>query len=173
MPATSAAWTWALHRSISKSYGADCRPSHAKAREHGHTTYVAVWNAGSLRLTDLAPVRGDAPGVDVQGMPRPPASRRLLSVFQEGAVPMLVSYRAQLPAAALGARYRKALIDGGFVVRDGAPQRGAPGCLLVSRGGATTLVLWMHEGAAASSAVLVPLPASDAGQDESVSHATP
>jgi hypothetical protein len=86
-----------------------------------------------------------------------------LSVYQEGAAPLLVSYRAPLPAAALQARYRKALIDGGFLVRDGTSRPGVPGFMLISRGAASALVLWLPEGASTSSALLVPLPA----------HATP
>jgi len=143
------------------------------AREHEHTTYVAVWNAGSLRLADLAPARGDAPGADVDGIPRPPGSRRVMSVFQEGAAPMLVGYRAQLPASALGARYRKALIDGGFVVREGARAPGAPAFLVASRGAASTLVMFTAESVGTSSALLVPLPETQAPPDRSVRHATP
>jgi hypothetical protein len=58
------------------------------------TTYVGVYTDGPLPLAAAFPARGDAPGSDVSGVPRPEHARRVLSAFQRDAAPMLASYES-------------------------------------------------------------------------------
>jgi hypothetical protein len=60
------------------------------------TRYVAIGSDGPLELLAMFPADGDAPGVDVAGLPRPPEARRVLSTWQDGTAPLLVSYESSL-----------------------------------------------------------------------------
>jgi hypothetical protein len=62
-----------------------------EARGQG-SFFVAVASDGPLPLPLLFPSRGDAPGVDPAGAPRPYAARRLLSVWQLGQEPSIHVY---------------------------------------------------------------------------------
>lgn len=79
--------------------------------------YVALWSEGSLPLWKMFPGTGDAPGIDLPDAPRPPQSRRLLSLWQQGEAPMIASYASALAPDVLLARYREALSRAGFEVR--------------------------------------------------------
>jgi hypothetical protein len=50
----------------------------------GVTLFAAFWTEGSFNMGRLFPPEGDAPGRDVEDVPRPPGSKRLLSSFEEG-----------------------------------------------------------------------------------------
>jgi hypothetical protein len=127
-------------------------------REREGTAFVAVSSEGPVRLSQLFPRSGDAPGVDLQDIPRPPGGRRVLSAWQAGHPAMLASYRVELGAVELAARYRRRLIDGGFAVRPGGgPPGGAPRWLLADRAGAFTAVAIDGDGAAHSTVTLLPL----------------
>jgi hypothetical protein len=75
----------------------------------GATRYVSVASDGALELPNMFPSEGDAPGIDLTDLPRPPAARRLLSTWQEGAAPLLVSYQSALPLDELEQRYSSEL----------------------------------------------------------------
>lgn len=67
-------------------------------REARATRWVALWSDGPLPLATAFPARGDAPGIDPPGLPRPRAARRILSAWQAGSAPLLVSYETAVPA---------------------------------------------------------------------------
>jgi hypothetical protein len=71
--------------------------------------YVLIAARDTLALSRMFPSTGDAPGVDVPSLPRPPEARRVLSSFQHAEEPMLVAYRSTLEAAALERRYLELL----------------------------------------------------------------
>jgi hypothetical protein len=133
-------------------------------RDGARTSYVGLYTEGALPLTRLFPAQGDAPGVDPDGLPRPPASRRLLSASVEGAAPLLVSYRSPLPPARIEAQYRGRLIDGGFAVRSATPPaeaaRGAVHALVVEQAQSRrrALVVVTGIGRGESAVTLLPLP---------------
>jgi hypothetical protein len=127
-------------------------------RERDGTAFVAVSSEGPVRLAQLFPGRGDAPGIDLQGVPRPPGARRVLSAWQDAQPAMLASYRVELAPAEFVARYRRRLIDGGFAVRPGGGAAGgAPRWLLAERAGAFTAVAIDRAGATRSTVTLLPL----------------
>jgi hypothetical protein len=98
------------------------------------THYVAVWADESLPLRAMFPAQGDAEGIDVPGLPRPPAARRVLSVFQEHEAPMIAAYESPLATRALITRYTASLEAAGFSVTE-RPNREpkTPCTLLVTR----------------------------------------
>jgi hypothetical protein len=54
-------------------------------RATANTTHVlAIWTEGNFKLLDMFPEHGDARGSDSPNVPRPPASRRLLSAEATG-----------------------------------------------------------------------------------------
>jgi hypothetical protein len=54
-----------------------------RADEEG-TFMVSIFSDQPVRLFDIFPTEGDAPGSDPVDIPRPPEARRLLSAFEEG-----------------------------------------------------------------------------------------
>lgn len=135
----------------------DLRFVWAMRDDSGDTSYVALATEGPVAIPALFPARGDAPGADMPDVPRPPGSRRVLSAYQEHAAPSIVSYRVELPAEAARARYRRHLIDGGFVVRERAVARGETDVLEVRRERSHLAVVVTASGAQASSVTLLPL----------------
>jgi hypothetical protein len=83
----------------------------------GATRYVSVASDGALALPSMFPSEGDAPGVDVPDLPRPPAARRLLSTWQDRTTPLIVSYQSTLPLDELEQRYSSELVAAGRVER--------------------------------------------------------
>jgi hypothetical protein len=64
------------------------------ARRSGSTTTLLVfWTEGSAPLLKLFPPRGDAPGRDPEGLPRPASSRRILAAAEHGAPYHLTLYK--------------------------------------------------------------------------------
>ena len=84
----------------------------------GLTDFMAVWSDAPPAVLSPPP-RGDAPGYDIPGIPRPAGSRRSFNLVEPAAGYILVTYRSDdLPAVA----FREAvgqLVAAGFVV-DGA-----------------------------------------------------
>lgn len=108
----------------------DVRFAWAFGTETG-THYVAVYTEGPMPLAKIFPTRGDAPGSDVLGVPRPARARRVLSAFQRDASPMVASYESELAPEAALALFRGQLARHGSSVEsttttasaasDGAP----------------------------------------------------
>lgn len=74
----------------------------ARKSETGGTHALLIYNRGALKLSELLPNRGDAAGGDLQGIPRPDGSVRLLSAQAVGRPYGLVAYTVQeSPRAAL------------------------------------------------------------------------
>jgi hypothetical protein len=101
------------------------------------TRYVAIAAEGELNVPAMFPADSDAPGIDLPGLPRPPSARRLLTTWQEGQDPVLVSYLSELALTEVINRYTSALAAAGldvervptrvdgeqtFLVRNGARQ---------------------------------------------------
>lgn len=64
------------------------------AKRHGDTTtLVLFWTEGAAKLTEMFRERGDAPGRDVWGMPRPENATRVLSAFEYGKPYGIAHYR--------------------------------------------------------------------------------
>jgi hypothetical protein len=117
--------------------------------------YVRVASRDTLALARMFPGRGDCPGTDVPGLPRPPHSERVLSAFQDGSAPMLVAYRSAVAPDALERMYREVLErEGRRVERSDA---GGQRALLVHDVRSAHLVL-IEPDQAATLAVFVPLP---------------
>lgn len=93
------------------------------------TVYVALWSDASLPIAAMFPALGDAPGVDVHGVPRPQHARRLLSVLQEGNDKAIVVYELRgQPMRAAHDAYLAQLTAAGFSL-DGSSPAGALGVI--------------------------------------------
>jgi hypothetical protein len=128
----------------------------ARAERDG-TAYVAVWTEGPLRLDRMFPAEGDVPGVDPSTLPRPPHARRVLSAWQEQHAPLLTAYSVEMPIREAHASYRRALIDGGFAVRERSEESSEQHWLIAMHGAASLVALIRADGPARSSVTLLPL----------------
>ena len=61
----------------------DLRYIYAEENAEG-TFFVAFWTQGSFKIAEMFPGQGDVPGNDVDGVPRPPDGRRILSAWEDG-----------------------------------------------------------------------------------------
>ncbi len=96
------------------------------SRGERRSVFVALWTEGPLPLRAMFPTKGDAPGRDPEGLPRPPRSRRLLSSEQIGRNVLLTIYgqEAQKPSASehasssqkLAQFYRSMLQERGYTL---------------------------------------------------------
>jgi hypothetical protein len=84
-------------------------------RDGSQTTVVTLWTDESAKLFDLFPETGDAPGRDPPDVPRPPASRRLLSGVEHGLPYSLTLYQVeQLAEGDVEDWYETALVEAGW-----------------------------------------------------------
>lgn len=84
-----------------------------KGRSHTHM--MAFWTQGSFMLKKMFPEKGDAPGSDVAGVPRPPDSRRIMSSYEEGHPYSATIYTgSSMGKKALERHYRELLPDEGW-----------------------------------------------------------
>jgi hypothetical protein len=67
---------------------------YAEATENGETHMVSVWTDGVFDLGAFAPEKGDAPGSDLDGVPRPEGSHRMLTAGADGVPYSVRLYRA-------------------------------------------------------------------------------
>lgn len=90
-----------------------------RAEQAGSALHVVgVRSGGPLPLLDMFPRHGDAPGVDLPHVPRPPGARRLLSVYESGRAPSLAVYeRPGSPATLLAAEAGQLRAQGFSAVR--------------------------------------------------------
>jgi len=110
--------------------------------EVGHLRYVYVtdeittrhvvtfWTEDSFNIAKMLPKTGDAPGRDIDALPRPAGSRRMLSAWEDGQPQSLTVYVAATQGeAALETFYRAELPRRGWSVQvpressAGSPQR--------------------------------------------------
>jgi hypothetical protein len=95
--------------------GALGRIRYVYARRQGERTQVlTLWTDEAFPLGDLASKNGDAKGFDPAGVPRPPASRRLLSAREVGTPWVLAAYAVADDAGSTRAWYRSAMTGAGW-----------------------------------------------------------
>ncbi len=93
--------------------------------EGPQTHFVAMWTTGSFDVDRMFPEEGDAPGRDVEGLGRPPRSRRVLSSFERGEPYTLTVYQARGDEAELERFYRRELASSGWTILE--PEGGRRG----------------------------------------------
>lgn len=104
--------------------------------EAGRSVFLSVSSRGSLRLFDLFPASGDAPGEDLREFPRPEDGRRTLSAGVPG-MGRLASYELQGAEGAIRQRYQEQLVQSGWTAR---PVGTEANSLLAVRAGRTVLI---------------------------------
>jgi hypothetical protein len=131
---------------------------YAAASGAGTTTLVRLYTASPIDLPALFPRRGDAPGRDAPGLPRPPGARRLLSAREPGQPQELTLYEvARGQRAALDRFYRAALPAGGWRALGGTARAAAGDVLVVDRAGALAALVFAEEPDSGSVAILTSL----------------
>jgi hypothetical protein len=141
------------------------------ARTAQGARYVAVWTEGGLPWADMFPAAGDAPGSDVQGLPRPRGARRTLSIGRDQGAAALAVYAHGAPLERMLASYATTLRDAGFEVAR-MPAEDATSAVLHLRKAASSALAFVHEdGARASLVTLVALDAMDASDATAAVHA--
>lgn len=96
----------------------DMRYIYAEEGEHG-THFVVFWTEGPFFVHRMLPDTGDAPGRDIPDVTRPPASRRVVSAWEQGAPQSVNAYVATTggpSVAALERFYRTELPRRGWDV---------------------------------------------------------
>jgi hypothetical protein len=112
-----------------------------EARQHG-SFFVVAASQGALPLGLMFPSRGDAPGFDPSELPRPPATRRLLSAHQADREPALFVYESGCAPDELWDDYLRTLSARGWSLADPAAGMAAPRhAALVLRGGRSAVVV--------------------------------
>lgn len=119
--------------------------------------FVAVWTAGEFNVDRMFPEEGDAPGRDVSGVSRPPASRRVLSGFERGLPHTMTVYASPSADDELERFYRDDLEANGWTLVPLATERtsAAPRTLIAERGErmVTLVLLPDAEGGGSSAAI--------------------
>jgi hypothetical protein len=87
---------------------------YARRGDHG-TEVAAVWTRGPLNLPEMVMFQGDAPGRDVDRVPRPANSRRILSAEMVGRQYGIHSYECAGPATHELAAYDELLPQLGWL----------------------------------------------------------
>lgn len=108
------------------------------------THFIAFWHKGRLSIDELFPTDGDAPGEDSAVAPRPPGSRRLLSMREEGRPYSTTMYAdSTLGVAELGRFYQQSLREDGWEIVDRRRKTKDPreAVVLAVRGGLVTIVV--------------------------------
>lgn len=88
-------------------------------RDVGRTAFVALWSEGALNWKQMFPRRGDAPGNDPPGVPRPDGTRRVLSTYPLAQRASLNMYQANQRADDLVEFYARELPRAGFSLATG------------------------------------------------------
>jgi hypothetical protein len=105
------------------------------------TSFVTFWTEGEVDLFQAFPADRDAPGRDMEGVPRPPNSVRLLSAWEQDRAPSLSIYRvASLDAVGLERFYRRILPEHGWRLLEQRPLPGAGRALFAERVGRTVAI---------------------------------
>jgi hypothetical protein len=104
--------------------------------ERGGTAAALVWTEGPIRLFEMFPADGDAPGRDTPGIPRPPQARRLLSSWEATRKSAVTVYVTSIDPEQTRLFYERELDQRGFrrYHTATAPQKSGPVLpLLVTR----------------------------------------
>lgn len=116
---------------------------YVRAEQDGADVFLVMfWNDGPFNIRRMFPTSGDAPGVDIPGLPRPPKSRRVLSAWEEGEGPALNLYEVEgMSADASDRHYRATLAEQGWhaLNPESSGTRKTRG-LMVMRGGLTAVL---------------------------------
>jgi hypothetical protein len=86
----------------------------ARRAENGKTHLLLAWAEGPFRIGALFPAEGDAPGGDLEGVPRPPASIRELSARSASSSATLNLYTSRESPERVLSFYEQALTQAGF-----------------------------------------------------------
>jgi hypothetical protein len=117
-----------------------------QALTHG-TFFVVAETQGPVPLAAMFPVEGDAPGLDLAGLPRPAQSRRILSTWLSHGEPAMAAYASQDTVDEAWAAYVTALESQGFRGSSANhAQSGEQHAELFSRAGRSALVVVTPDG---------------------------
>ena len=106
-----------------------------EAEGRARTHFVAMWTSGSFDLDRMFPAHGDVPGRDVEGLARPPGSRRTLSGWERGEPYSLAVYETREDEADLERFYRGAFArEGWSVLETERAPADAPRTLVAEKG---------------------------------------
>lgn len=87
-------------------------------RGKSSTSFVTMGSEGSMQLDRLLPRFGDAPGVDMSGVPRPKASIRTLSAHEENKSALLATYKVKSSPEQAAEQYRSQVAAAGLQVQE-------------------------------------------------------
>ncbi len=121
------------------------------------THFVAMWTEGEFNVNTMFPEEGDAPGVDVEGVSRPPRSRRVLSGHERGMPHSMTVYSTRLSEADLEAFYRRDLGRNGWSLLElPEPTAGeAPPTLIAERGERMVTLMFQPDAEVGGSTVAI------------------
>lgn len=103
------------------------RYAYTTVTEQGNTMVLTVWTEDKFHLGALFPAEGDAPGKDPEGIPRPPDSRRLMSIDIAKSPFGTHVYRSTQSPEQLLKYYDAQMDEKGWIVIDPTPNDGTPG----------------------------------------------
>lgn len=108
-------------------------------RSAENTTVLVLWTEGKASILEMFPKQGDAPGVDPINIPRPPATRRLLSAVELGMPYQVTLYESdsQTPSNFREWFSRRLRANGWTFVDTSTPNN------LIAKSGNRTLILHM------------------------------
>lgn len=108
----------------------------AKQLQSTRVRFVGAWVDGPLPVNEMFPAESDAPGLDIDGVPRPPEGRRTLSAWEEGQLPYAVTQYAGVGSGPgeLRSWYQDALGRRGWRELSTERQRRGPPTLVVEKG---------------------------------------
>lgn len=114
-----------------------------KSGTRSGTRVIAAWLPARFPLDRVFPARGDAPGADAEGMPRPARARRLLTAAAEGQPSVVRVYEvdgAEASAGDVARGYLGALEAAGWRAHDGVAARMPAGAAIYGLGERDVLV---------------------------------
>jgi hypothetical protein len=121
------------------------RYAYVRRTESGRTHVLAVWTDGSFRLDALVPPdKGDAPGSDIEGVPRPGDSVRYLTAAAEGRPHSVRIYESKRDASQVLSSYDRDMPGRGWEPVEIGDQ--APSARYFSKDGVDLLVVAEQSG---------------------------
>jgi hypothetical protein len=123
------------------------RMARVEARAQGSFFIVAA-SDGALPLPLMFPETGDAPGLDLPFVPRPPDARRVLSVWQLGRAPRINVYETSRALADVWPAYLRSLSSLGFSTLSDSHDGGMRAALLDRQGQSLLVVGSAQHGGA-------------------------